>query len=67
MELAWKQQVLCIDPNFGILSVNVLTWQVKYWLTTRAQKNIYFLSHKAFSWLQALKTSNLVEERNLLP
>lgn len=60
-----------ILPDSGMASLNVLpvkvTWQDKYWLTTRTQKNIYFLSHKAFSRLQALKTSNLFEEGSHSP
>lgn len=44
-----------------------VTWQCKYWLKIRTQENIYFLRPKAFSWLQALKTSNLFEEGSHSP
>lgn len=33
----------------------------------KRKENIYFLSHKAFSRLQALKTSNLFEEGSYSP
>lgn len=71
MKTTGSLDVYHIHPDFGMAGVNVLpvkvTWQDKYWLTTRTQKNIYFLSHKAFSRLQALKTSNLFEEGSHSP
>lgn len=71
MKTTGSLDIYHIHPDFGMASVDVLpvkvTWQDKYCLTTRIQKNIYFLSHKAFSRLQALKTSNLCEEGSHSP
>lgn len=71
MKTTGSLDVYSIHPDFGMAGVNVLpakvTWQDKYWLTSRTQKNIYFLCHRAFSRLPALKTSNLVEKGSHSP